>query len=113
MAADTRFQKGQSGNPGGRPKMKAWREALKREIESRAAAGAEDKLADGLAKIAKTVVNNAELGDKDSWQEIGNRLDGKVPQALIGGDEEDAPIRTVTRIELVDLDGPGSSTPEA
>lgn len=97
----TQFKPGQSGNPGGRPKMKAWREALKREIERRASASAEDKLADGLAKIAKIVVDNAELGDKDSWQEIGNRLDGKVAQALIGGEDDDPPMKLEGVLKLV------------
>lgn len=96
-----RFKPGQSGNPGGRPKMKAWRDALKREIESRAAPGAEDKLASGLAKIAKIVVDNAEQGDVKSWEEIGNRLDGKVAQAIVGGDEGDNPISLLQRVERV------------
>lgn len=96
-----RFQPGQSGNPGGRPKMKAWRDALKREIERRAAPGAEDKLASGLERIAKIVVDNAEMGERDAWQEIGNRLDGKVAQALIGGEEGDNPISVLQKVERV------------
>lgn len=97
---DTQFKPGQSGNPGGRPKIKAWKEALKRQIAKQGDHDAEDKLASGLDKIAKAVVSNAMLGDKESWQEIGNRLDGKVPQAIVGGDEDDAPIKVEGVIRL-------------
>jgi len=41
-------------------------------------------------------------GDVPALKEIGDRLDGKVPQALVGGDEDSQPIR-ITRVELVDL----------
>jgi hypothetical protein len=40
------------------------------------------------------------LGDKDSWQEIGNRLDGKPAQVIIGDDDE-PPITVRGVIELV------------
>lgn len=34
-------------------------------------------------------------------REIGDRLDGKPAQAIIGGEEDDPAIQTVTKIELV------------
>jgi hypothetical protein len=37
-----------------------------------------------LKEIAKTVVRLALGGDKDAYQEIGNRLDGKPVQAVEG-----------------------------
>ena len=39
-----------------------------------------------LRAIAKGVVERAINGDKDCWQEIGNRLDGKPTQAIEAGD---------------------------
>jgi len=33
-----------------------------------------------------------EKGDVPSIKEIADRLDGKVPQGVIGGDEGDAPV---------------------
>ena len=43
-----------------------------------------------------------EKGDVPAIREIADRLDGKVPQAVVGDDDHD-PIRSVTRIELVAL----------
>jgi hypothetical protein len=39
--------------------------------------------------------------DTAAAKEIADRLDGKVAQAVIGGDDEDPAIRTITKIELV------------
>lgn len=75
-----------------------WREALERALARTVKSGAKtvDK---GLDKIADQVVKNALAGDKDSWQEIANRLDGKHSQAIALTGDEDKPI--VTRIERV------------
>jgi hypothetical protein len=40
-------------------------------------------------------------GDVAAMREIADRLDGKVPQGLIGGDDEDPAIKTYNKIELV------------
>lgn len=80
-------------------KTKRWNEALNRAL-SRASNDGIDK---GLDKIADTVVRLAIDGDKDAWQEIATRQDGKVPQAVVGDDEHD-PIRVaVNKIELIPL----------
>jgi len=47
-------------------------------------------------------------GDKGSLAMIAERLDGKPKQAVVGGDEDDAPIR-IQRIELVPLSDDNSS----
>ena len=39
-----------------------------------------------------------------AFEAIANRIDGKVPQGVIGGDDEDNPVRLVTRIERVIVD---------
>lgn len=39
-------------------------------------------------------------GDVAAIKELADRLDGKVPQAIVGDDEHDA-ISLITRIELV------------
>lgn len=55
-----------------------------------------------LELIAETVVAAAENGDRDAWKEIADRLDGKVPQGIIGGGEDDPPIKAaVTLVEVV------------
>ena len=45
-----------------------------------------------------------EKGDVQAIKEIADRLDGKVPQAVVGDDEHDA-INVVTRIERVIVHG--------
>lgn len=37
-------------------------------------------------------------------REIGDRLDGKPAQAIVGGDEDDPAINVVTRIETIIVD---------
>lgn len=93
-------------------KAKRWQDALHKALVRYA----DDKVPAGQAldKIAEQVVIKALSGDKDCIAEIGNRLDGKPAQAIVG-DDDAPPIRAVTRIELVDLDGGSTSRtpPEA
>ncbi len=56
---------------------------------------------DKLRAVADALVSKAMTGDVPAIKEIADRLDGKVPQALIGDDDED-PIR-FARIALVPL----------
>jgi len=96
------WQPGQSGNPNGPPKrVKIWREAIDRAIKRRQEA---DPLA--LEKLADKLLAAVEAGDVPAIKEFGDRIDGKVAQAIIGGDDEDEPIKTVTRIELVGVRSP-------
>lgn len=39
--------------------------------------------------------------DTAAAREIGDRLDGKPAQAIVGGDEDDSPINVVHKIERV------------
>jgi hypothetical protein len=93
------FVKGQSGNPGGRSKEKPFRDALRMEL----AAAGEDGLK--LREIAAALIDKAAGGDVQAAVQIRDTLDGKPAQAIIGGDGDDPPVTTVTRIELVPLDG--------
>lgn len=52
-----------------------------------------------LRAVADALVEKAMGGDVPAIKEVADRLDGKVPQALVGDSEHD-PIQ-VTRIELV------------
>ena len=91
------FQEGQSGNPGGRPKSKPFKEALL--IEAKAAENGQecDAKPGSLRWNARKLL---EQGEVSSIREIADRLDGKVPQAVVGDDDLD-PIRLVQRIERV------------
>lgn len=92
----TPFKPGQSGNPGGRPKTKPFRDALRRLLE---AAGDDTEKLD---KLALALYGKALEGDVPAAREIGDRLDGKVTQP-IGGDD-DAPLQHIHRIESVIVD---------
>jgi len=83
------FQPGQSGNPGGRRKEKPFRDALRLEMIA-AEKGQECQAPKGsLRWNARQLL---ELGTPRAIQELADRLDGKVPQAIVGDDEHD-PIR--------------------
>ena len=92
------FQPGQSGNPSGGRKRKAFLTALELELA---------KVADddqrGLRKIARNLMTMAEGGDIQAIKEIRDTLDGKPAQAIIGGDDDDNPISFIARIERVIL----------
>lgn len=76
---------------------KVWRDAIRVAVMRNADDGGKK-----LAKLADSLVSSGLAGDVSALKEIGDRLDGKVPQAHVGGDPDSQPIR-VTRIELVDL----------
>lgn len=93
------FEPGQSGNVNGRPKAEKSFAAMLR-IAIKEAHGDEGK--DKLRAIADALVKKAIEGEVSAIKEIADRLDGKVPQALVGDDEFD-PIRvTSLRRTVVD-----------
>lgn len=91
------WEKGQSGNPGGQTKARPFRDALRLETAS-AANGEECSAPKGsLRWNARQLL---EKGDAVAIRELADRLDGKVAQGIIGGDDDDAPvqIQTIERI---------------
>lgn len=80
------FQPGQSGNPAGRPKSKPFREAIQRALDE----AGNDK--DALQAVATALVGKAMMGDVPAIKELADRMDGKVAQAIIGGEEDDPAI---------------------
>lgn len=90
------FRKGQSGNPGGRPKEKPFRDALRIELASR---GENSK---SLRAIAGMIITKAEEGDLQAAREIADRLDGRPTQeaeVLV----EKRHVHDYTDAELVEL----------
>jgi hypothetical protein len=87
----------------GRRQEKPFRDALRMEL---AAVGEDQK---ALRAIARKLIEAATEGKMDAIKELGDRIDGKVPQGIVGGDEDDNPITVITRVELVapGLDGDG------
>lgn len=105
MAAKAKTSQAVSGsNTGGRPKGpwkdKAWRDALR--VIAMSKVDDDRKGRNKIEAAAVALFREALTGDVPALKEIGDRLDGKVPQALVGGDEDSQPIR-VSRVELVDL----------
>lgn len=79
-------------------KGKKWSGAIRRalnEYESETV-----KQGEALLEIAKGVVRDALAGDKDARAEIGNRLDGKPAQVVVGDKDED-PIQHSHTVEWV------------
>lgn len=89
----------QPGNTlGGKRKDRPWAEAVRK-----AAYAIQEDDPDKrrrLEMLADALVLKAQSGDVSALKEVGDRIDGKVPQAVIGGDEDDAPIQ-VALVELV------------
>ncbi len=78
---------------------KQWRKSLEKAL---ARLGGTD-VDSGLAMIADKVVSAAVAGDKDAWKDIADRLDGRPAQSVTLAGDEDNPVRTISRIELVPL----------
>ena len=100
------FQPGQSANPGGRPKERPFRDALRLEL---AAAGTDQK---ALRGVARALIRKASAGDINAANMIADRIDGKVAQP-IAGDDEAPPISViVTGVpRKSDTSDDGSSAP--
>ena len=74
------FQKGQSGNPGGRPKGVSLQGELRRRLGEGETG---DKLVDSLITVA---LREALRGDFRFWNSIIERVDGKVADRFAGPD---------------------------
>lgn len=82
------FQQGQSGNADGRPKKeKSFANMLRIAL-----AETDEKGNTKLRAVADKLVSEALNGEGWAIKEIADRTDGKVPQGIIGGSEDDAPF---------------------
>jgi hypothetical protein len=79
----------------GRKAEKPFRDALRMAL----AEAGEDHRA--LRIIAAKLIEKAQEGDMQAIKELADRTDGKVAQAIIGGDEDDPAINMVQRIERI------------
>lgn len=88
------------GNPLGQIRAKPFREALTMEAKL-AEAGEDTPAKEGsLRWIARQMLVRAGA-DTVTAVAVADRLDGKPAQAIVGGDEGDAPLTVVNQIELV------------
>ena len=77
------------------PKEKSFANMLNIAIKE----AVEGKETTKLRAVADALVEKAMAGDVQAIKEVADRLDGKVPQGVIGGDEDDNPIA----IQMVEL----------
>ena len=78
------------------PKEKSFANMLRIAINDAA-----DEGGTNLRQVANALVEKAKAGDVQAIKEIADRLDGKVPQGVIGGDEDDPPIVAEIRRTIV------------
>jgi hypothetical protein len=86
-----------------RPRI--WRAAIEAALEKRTTSRVDGKKE--IDALAEKLLDLVADGDLAALKEFGDRIDGKPAQAIVG-DDELPPVRTVTRIELVDLDDSGT-----
>lgn len=79
-------------------KAKLWQAAIERALEKR---GGGDKIK-ALNELAEKLLLNCDQGDLAALKELGDRLDGKPAQAIVG--EEESPLQIIHRIERVIVD---------
>ena len=98
-----KWQPGQSGNPFGRGlRERPVRDALRLELAANELGEPAPVKYGTYRAIARSMIYNAMNGDVAAFEAIANRIDGKVPQGVIGGDDEDNPLHVVTRIERIE-----------
>ncbi len=92
-------------------KAKRWADAIHYVL---AEAEREDKPYK-LRDLARVLVSKAADGDMAALKEVGDRLDGKAAQAIIGGDPDDPAVRVISEIRnlIVDPRGTGATGVQA
>ena len=76
-------------------KTKVWTEAINRALAKRSRVDAKE----ALDALAEKLLAQCDGGNMTALQELGNRLEGKPAQVVIG--DPDSPLQLVTRIELI------------
>lgn len=77
-------------------KAKVWAAAIHRALERRQTA---DQRIKAIDELADKLLEACYEGDLSALQELGNRLDGKPAQVIVG--DEDAPPVRIEKIERV------------
>jgi hypothetical protein len=86
------------GNQNGK-KQRIWHAAILRALETRDKSRVDGKKE--LDALADKLLDLVAAGELNALKEFGDRLDGKPAQALIGGDDDDNPIKVEGVLKLV------------
>lgn len=78
-------------------KAKRWLAAIDRALDKRSRVDAKD----ALDALAEKLLEAADKGEAWALKELGDRLEGKPAQAIIGGQEDDPAIQILGKINLV------------
>lgn len=73
----------QTGNQEAKKKKRIWEDAIKRALDRRETGKVDYK---GIDELADKLIDKAAQGDMVALKEIGDRVDGKPPQAITGED---------------------------
>lgn len=84
------------GNTNGKKENRLWADAIRRKV-------VQGKSLDGLAQ---KLIDLATAGDMAALKELGDRLDGKAPQAITGADGGPLQLQQV-EVLIVDPTAPG------
>ena len=71
-------------------KAKVWSAAILRALDRRKPA---DERIQAIDELADKLLEKCAAGDLAALQELGNRLEGKPAQVVIGGNDDEPPIR--------------------
>lgn len=77
-----KFKKGQSGNPGGRPKSPWTFKGLYEEAMEELLSTVDGKTIEAKRAVAKRIVKMAVEGDINAMREIANRVEGLPKQSV-------------------------------
>lgn len=80
------------GSKNGRPRPRIWSNAIRSAMLKRGGKGAKR-----LKTLANALLDKAESGDVAALKELGDRIEGKVPQSVTGP-EGGAIIHTIERV---------------
>jgi len=101
------WQPGQSGNPSGRPKRKPLTEQLERILDE---VGRDPQQRTYARRLVESAVKRAIKKDTFALKEIWERAEGKVPQAVTGGNG--GPVQFAVAVMYRSADGTASSDDE-
>lgn len=96
------------GQPGNKNAVAArpWRDAINRALAKRD----EREQGRALANLAEKLLAAAEVSDVGALKELGDRLDGKVAQAVILAGDAENPVQTKMTVEFVGVNAAVSGT---